>query len=122
MENTEKQEVFKFQPIPVIITIISSALCGWAASSLAAENMQWLTGIVTGVMLALMVGFAACCTGTRHGHNVRVASLCFVAVSAIINIVLALTCETVKPFIIVDGIYLMLWGLAIYSLYKSSPS
>ncbi len=121
MENTEKNEIFRFQPIPVAITIISSALCGWAASSLAGEGMQWLTGIATGVMLALMLSLAGCCTNSRQAHMVRVASMCFVVLAAILNIVLALTCHTAKPFIIIDGLFLMLWAIVIYALYRSRP-
>lgn len=121
MNNTANNGIFHFKPIPLACVVIASGLFGWSITSLTAENMELLIGIGAGLMVALMLGLAVCCTTGRHPTMIRVASICFAVAGIIMNIILACLCKTVKPYVIVWGIDLMFWILVIYSLYKRKP-
>lgn len=119
MENTDKKIFFQFELIPVVCFLIVAGLCGWGICSLATESMEILTGISSGTMIALMFGTALCCSGDRQAVMIKTASICFTVGAIILNVILAWICATPKPYIIATGLYLILWVLTIYGLYKS---
>lgn len=119
MDIADKKGMFQFKLIPTICVLIAAGLCGWGISSLATESMEILVGIGSGVMIALMFGLALSCSGDRQAVMIKTASICFAVVAIILNVILAWLCKTPKPYIIASCIDLMLWVLAIYSLYQS---
>lgn len=116
--NSSDTGIFQLKLIPLLCVVIASGLFGWSITSLAAENMEILVGIGAGVMTALMLGLAVCCSPGRHSTMIKVASICFAVVGIILNIVLAYFCKTVKPYVIVWGLDVMFWVISIYTLYK----
>lgn len=119
MDIADKKVIFQFNLIPMVCIMIAAGLCGWGIGSLGTENMEILTGIGSGVTIALMFGVALCCSGDRQAVMIKTGSICFAVGAIIFNVILASVCATPKPYIIASGIYLMLWALTIYGLYKS---
>lgn len=119
MDFTDKKGMFQFKLIPIICVLLAAGLCAWGISSLATEKMEILTGIGSGTMIALMFGLALSCSSDRQAVMIITASSCFAVGAIILNLILAWVCTTPKPYIIVTCIYLILWILTIYGLYKS---
>lgn len=119
MDIADKKDMFQFKLIPIICSLLAAGLCAWGITSLATESMEILIGIGSGAMIALMLGLALCCSGDRQVIMIKTASGCFAIVAIILNVILAWVCTTPKPYIIVTCIYLILWILTIYGLYKS---
>ncbi|MBD5230578.1 MAG: hypothetical protein HDS66_00195 [Bacteroidales bacterium] len=120
METNQTPVILQFKLIPVICVVLVSGLLGWSVTSLIdAENMQILIGICTGVMAAVMFGVAVCCTGDRQATMLKVSCISFGIIGLLLNALLALLCETVKPYVITSAIYLLIWLLITYRLYKA---
>lgn len=105
-----------------IASVIIAALIGYgfyAANS--GEQFVLLLSCGTGVSMALtLTGLLGISTsGRAGGPNIKALSAIFFVLFLISNLIFAFTAVKIAPYVIVNGIILIIYSICIYGIVKS---
>lgn len=106
----------------IIIAILVSALSGYgfyAANS--SENLVLLLSIGSAVCFAVtLIGLFGIKTEAKSGGaNIKALSAIFFALFLISNLIFSFTAIKIAPYIIINGILLLIYAVCVYGIVKS---
>jgi hypothetical protein len=113
----------KINPVMTLIALALAALAAYgfyAANS--GEQSQWLITIGSGVMIFINLGGSLAVSGETRGlaGNIRVASLVFLVIGLVSQLIFSLVSNPgTAPYIIVNGIIVLLFILTGYSVSRA---
>lgn len=112
----------KFNVFLTITAILVAGLIGYGFySANAEEQFVWLLSCGSGISLGIsLIGFLGISTqGKAGGANIKVLSSIFFILFLISNIVFSFTAIKVAPYIIINGILLIIYAIGTYEIIKS---
>lgn len=112
----------KINPVMLIISFAAAALAAYGFYSAdAGEANRLLLTIGSGVLLFITLCGATGATAEARGAtlNIRIVSGLFFVLFLISNLVFAFTRTVTAPYIIVNGILLVLYVLIAYAVAKA---
>lgn len=106
----------------IIIAVLISALGGYgffAANS--AEQYVLLLSIGSGICFAVtLIGLLGIKTEAKSGGaNIKALSAIFVVLFLISNLIFSFIAIKVAPYIIINGILLLIYAICVYGIVKS---
>lgn len=112
----------KINIIPSVIAIALAALLGYAVYSVAGDNPNKETAFaVSGVcfLICFLLGFGVSYEDSRKGISLNILSLISAIIMAISQFCFACYGINFRPYIIVNGVILLLYLLVFYGVYNS---
>ena len=112
----------KFNVFLSVIAVLLAGLIGYgfyAANS--GEKFVWLITFGSGICMALsLIGILAVSTeGRAGGINIKALSSIFFVLFLISNLVFTFTTIKLAPYVIINGIMLLIYAVSIYGIIKS---
>ena len=112
----------KFNVFLSVIAVLIAGLIGYgfyAANS--GEGFVWLLCSGAGITSALTLTgiFGISTKGRTGGINIRALSSIFFVLFFICNLVFAFTAVKLAPYVIINGILLIIYTIGIYGIVKS---
>ena len=112
----------KFNVFLSVIAVLIAGLIGYgfyAANS--GEGFVWLITFGSGICMALsLIGILTVSTkGRAGGINIKALSSIFFVVFLISNLVFTFTTIKLAPYIIINGILLLIYAVSTYGIIKS---
>jgi hypothetical protein len=113
----------KINPVMTLIALAIAALVayGFYASN-NGEQSQWLIAVGSGVTIFITLGGCLAVSGETRGlaGNIRVTSLVFLIIGIVSHIIFSfISGPGTVPYIIVNGIILLLFILIAYSVSRA---
>jgi hypothetical protein len=113
----------KINPVMTLIALAIAALAtyGFYVSN-SGEQSQWLITIGSGVMIFINLGGCLAVSSETRGlaGNIRITSLVFLIIGIISHIIFSsISNPGIAPYIIVNGIILLLFVLIVYSTSRA---
>jgi hypothetical protein len=109
-----------------VMLLISLAIAVLAAYGFYAwnngESVQWLITIGSGLMLLVTLGGCLAVSSETRGlaGNIRIISLIFFIISIVSNCIFSVISEmNIPPYIIINGIILLLFVLISYAINRA---
>ena len=105
-----------------VASVLIAALIGYgfyAANS--SESFVWIITFGSGICMALsLIGILAVSTkGRAGGINIKALSSIFFVVFLISNLVFTFTKIKLAPYVIINGILLLIYAVSTYGIIKS---
>lgn len=108
--------------IPLIIALAIASLCGYGFFAISGQiSNRLLLTIGSGLSLGLTLIGTLALNVKGHGGtgNIRVVSLIFFVIFLLSNIIFSFVGVPQAPYIIVNGIILLVYLLSVYGITKS---
>ena len=115
-------EKMKFNVFLSVIAVLIAGLIGYGFYAInSGEGFVWLITFGSGICMALsLIGILAVSTkGRAGGINIQALSSIFFVVFLISNLVFTFTKIKLAPYIIINGLLLLIYAVSIYGFIKS---